>query len=109
MTDVDRTKRSGGRAGRQTMRSSHEPGRDAFITRLIKPYELVSDEGLEIIEHNADTILEEVGIEVRDYPSAIARFKDAGADVTGTRVRFPRGMCRKIVSATAPSIYTQHA
>ncbi|MFM7493147.1 MAG: trimethylamine methyltransferase family protein, partial [Acidimicrobiaceae bacterium] len=102
MSDVTRTKRSGGRAGRQNLRTSHEPERDAFITRLIKPYELVSDEGLELIEHNADTVLEEVGIEVRDYPSAIKRFKDAGADVDGTRVRFPRGMCRKIVSATAP-------
>jgi len=109
MSEVTRTKRSGGRAGRQTLRTSHEPDRDAFITRLIKPYELVSDEGLEIIEHNADTILEEVGIEVRDYPSAIKRFKDAGADVDGTRVRFPRGMCRQVVSATAPRIYTQHA
>ena len=46
------------------------------------------------IEHNADTILEEVGVEVRDYPSALERFADAGADVDGTRVRFPRGMCR---------------
>ena len=109
MSGVTRTKRSGGRAGRQNLRTSHEPERDAFITRLIKPYELVSDEGLELIEHNADTVLEEVGIEVRDYPSAIKRFKDAGADVDGTRVRFPRGMCRKIVSATAPSVYTQHA
>ena len=109
MSDVTRTKRSGGRAGRQNLRTSHEPERDAFITRLIKPYEMVSDEGLELIEHNADTVLEEVGIEVRDYPSAIKRFKDAGADVDGTRVRFPRGMCRKIVSATAPSVYTQHA
>jgi trimethylamine--corrinoid protein Co-methyltransferase len=109
MSEVTRTKRSGGRAGRQTLRTSHEPDRDAFITRLIKPYELVSDEGLEIIEHNADTILEEVGIEVRDYPSAIKRFKDAGADVDGTRVRFPRGMCRQVVSATAPRVYTQHA
>ncbi|NBO68600.1 MAG: trimethylamine methyltransferase, partial [Actinobacteria bacterium] len=109
MSDTTRTKRSGGRAGRQNLRTSHEPERDAFITRLIKPYELVSDEGLELIEHNADTVLEEVGIEVRDYPSAIKRFKDAGADVDGTRVRFPRGMCRKIVSATAPSVYTQHA
>ncbi|NBO56932.1 MAG: trimethylamine methyltransferase, partial [Actinobacteria bacterium] len=66
MSDVTRTKRSGGRAGRQNLRTSHEPERDAFITRLIKPYEMVSDEGLELIEHNADTVLEEVGIEVRD-------------------------------------------
>ena len=35
--------------------------------------------------------------------------RDAGADVDGTRVRFPRGMCRQIVQATAPAIYTQHA
>ena len=27
----------------------------------------------------------------------------------GTRVRFPRGLCRQIVQATAPAVYTQHA
>jgi trimethylamine---corrinoid protein Co-methyltransferase len=75
----------------------------------MRPYELVSDEGLELLEHNADTILEEVGVEIRDYPAAIERFRDAGADVDGTRVRFPRGMCRQLVQATAPAIYTQHA
>ena len=32
-----------------------------------------------------------------------------GADVDGERVRFPRGMCRSIVQATAPAVYTQHA
>ena len=61
------------------------------------------------IEHNADTILEEVGVEIRDYPSALKLFAEAGADVDGTRVRFPRGMCRQIVQATAPAVYTQHA
>ncbi len=70
--------------------------------------ELVSEEGLELLEHNAETILAEVGIEVREYPSAVARFADAGADVDGTRVRFPRGLCRQLV-ATAPAVYTQHA
>ena len=47
-------------------------------------------------------------MEIRDYPAAIERFRQAGADVDGTRVRFPRGMCRQIVQATAPAIYTQH-
>jgi trimethylamine--corrinoid protein Co-methyltransferase len=70
--------------------------------------ELVSTEGLELLEHNAETILEEVGVEVREYPSAVARFADAGADVDGSRVRFPRGLARKLVSS-APSVYTQHA
>ena len=76
---------------------------EAFLTRTMKPFELVSDEGLEILEHNADTILEEVGVEIRDYPSAVERFRDAGADVDGDRVRFPRGMCRQIVQASAPA------
>jgi len=102
-------RRSGGRAGRAAARAATRPVDDAFVTRTIKPYEIVSDEALEIIEHNADTILEEVGIEFREYPRAIEMLRDAGADIDGERVRFPRGLCREIVSANAPSVYTQHA
>ena len=109
MSDQTRGRRSGGRAGRQASRASHAVAQPPFLTRALKPYEIVSDEGLEIIEHNADTILAEVGVEIRDYPSALPMFADAGADVTGTRVRFPRGMCRQIVMANAPAMYIQHA
>ena len=84
------------------MRAASHGSPEAFLTRTLKPFELVSDEGLELLEHNADTILEEVGVEIRDYPSALDRFRDAGADVDGSRVRFPRGLCRQIVQATAP-------
>ena len=35
-------------------------------------------------------------------------WKDAGADVKGDRVHFPRGLPRSLLK-TAPSIYTQHA
>ncbi|MBT4303107.1 MAG: trimethylamine methyltransferase family protein, partial [Actinobacteria bacterium] len=49
------------------------------------------------------------GIDFRDYPSALALLKNAGASVDGERVRFPRGMCREIVTATAPAVYTHHA
>ena len=42
-----------------------------FITRTLKPFEVCHDEGLALIEHNADTILEEVGIDFRDYPDAL--------------------------------------
>ena len=73
------------------------------------PVEVVSEEGLAQIEDNADTILEEVGIDFRDYPSALTLLADAGADVDGERVRFPRGMCREIVTAPAPAVYTPHA
>ena len=66
-------------------------------------------QALELIERNADTILEEVGIEFRDEPEALAILKAAGASVDGERVRFPRGMCRQIIQASAPATYTQHA
>jgi trimethylamine--corrinoid protein Co-methyltransferase len=102
-------RRGGGRAGRQSMRAAAAPDRLPFITRRLTPIELISAEGLEILEHNADTILEEVGVEVRDHPSAVKLFAEAGADIDGSRVRFPRGMCRQIVQATAPAVYTQHA
>src|SRR4029078_8410284 len=57
----------------------------------------------------ADTILEEVGVEFRGDAEALRLLADAGADVDGVRVRFPRGMCRRIVQATAPRQYTQYA
>lgn len=105
-----RGRRGGGRAARRSQRASSGVGSaPAFLTRRLRPYELVSDEGLELLEHNADTILAEVGVEIRDYPSAIDRFRAAGADVDGTRVRFPRGLCRGLVQATAPAEYVQHA
>lgn len=102
-------RRGGGRAARQAMRAAHVVEADAYLVRTMKPFEIVSDEGLELLEHNADTILQEVGVEIRDYPSALQLFADAGASVDGTRVRFPRGMCRQIVQASAPREYIQHA
>ncbi|MFW2332892.1 trimethylamine methyltransferase family protein [Ilumatobacter sp.] len=101
-------RRSGGRDARRTMRAGGVSTSESYLTRALKPFEIVSDEGLELLEHNADTILERVGVEIRDYPSAIERFRDAGADVDGTRVRFPRGLCRRIVQASTPSTYVQH-
>ena len=80
-----------------------------FITRELTPVEVLSDEGLELIEHNADTILEQVGIDIRGAPDALELFEDAGADVDGERVRFPRGLARSLVQATAPREFVQHA
>ena len=80
-----------------------------YLTRTLPPVEVISTEGLEAIEHNADTLLQEVGIEIVNYPEAVEIFRGAGADVQGTRVRFERGMCRKIVQATAPRSFTQTA
>src|SRR5262249_51854863 len=110
MTDPEpRRGRSGGRAARQAARLSAHVEHVPYLTRTLQPFEVVDEEGLATIEHNADTILEEVGVIVRDHPDTVARFKDAGADVDGELVRFPRGICRSIVQATTPATYTQHA
>lgn len=102
-------RRGGGRNARRAMRQSADTHLPAYLTRKLSPFEIVSEEGLELIERNADKILEEVGIEIRDAPRAIERFRQAGASVDGTRVRFPAGMCREIIQASAPRVYTQHA
>jgi trimethylamine--corrinoid protein Co-methyltransferase len=69
---------------------------------------MLSDEGAEIIENNAETILEEIGIEFKDDPEALDILREHGADVQGQRVHFPRGLCREYCQK-APSEFTQHA
>ncbi len=101
--------RSGGRAARQALRAHSQVERLPFLTRKLAPFEVLNEEGLALLEYNADTILQEVGLEFRGDADALRRFADAGADVQGERVRFPRGMCRQIVQATAPREFTQHA
>ncbi len=104
-----RGRRSGGGAdARRAKRSGSTAPKSRHITRNIPCYEPLSEEALELIEHNAETVLEEIGIEFRDDPEALALWKEAGADVQGERVRFPRGLCRKLCE-TIPSEFTQHA
>jgi len=80
-----------------------------YISRQIPTYCHATEEQLALVEHNADTVLEEIGIEFRDFPRALELFKEAGAEVTGELVRFPRGLCREIIQKNAPSQFTQHA
>lgn len=103
-----RSRRGGGRAGRRA-------GADVqaeiipYLTRQIPYYEILNEEGLATIEENAETILQEVGIEFRDDPESLEIWKEAGADVQGELVRFPRGMCRSIIQKSAPSEYVHAA
>jgi trimethylamine--corrinoid protein Co-methyltransferase len=103
-------RRSGGRTARR--RSRARSGSDAavpYIQRKVPVYEVLEAEGLAVIEENAEIILEEIGIDFRDDADALALWKDAGADIDGERVRFPRGMCRTIIQKSAPAVFTQHA
>lgn len=109
MTDVAPTRRSGGRDARRAARLHAHLERTPYLTRTLAPFEVLGEEGLSLIEDNAETILQEVGIEFRGDADALRMLADAGADVTGERVRFPRGMCRSIVQASAPRQFTQYA
>ncbi|MDW6024920.1 trimethylamine methyltransferase family protein [Mesorhizobium sp. BAC0120] len=100
--------RSRGRAARLIQRGAQEPRRP-YISRRISTFNILDEEGLSLIEANADRLLKEIGMEFHDDPEILDLFRDAGADVKGTRVRFEPGMCRKIVRATAPQQFKQHA
>ncbi|PKP85287.1 MAG: trimethylamine methyltransferase [Alphaproteobacteria bacterium HGW-Alphaproteobacteria-2] len=79
-----------------------------FIERNIPDFEILTAEALEIIEWNAETVLEEIGVNFVDNPAALERWRQAGADVQGERVRIPRGLARQLC-ATAPARFTQYA
>lgn len=104
-----RGRRSGGRAGRQAARATVNAETRAFLVRHLAPVEVLDEEGVAQIEENAETILSEVGIAFQDFPIALDLWREAGADVDGELVRFPRGMCRQIVQEHAPKTYMQHA
>jgi trimethylamine--corrinoid protein Co-methyltransferase len=101
MTDQATHRRTGGRAARQAARAHALVRSVPFLTRTLAPFEVLGEEGLSLIEENADTF--------RGDPDALVLLRDAGADVQGERVRFPRGMCRQIVGTSAPREFVQHA
>ncbi|MEY8883225.1 trimethylamine methyltransferase family protein [Donghicola sp. XS_ASV15] len=110
MTETATRKRArgGGGAARRAERTAVRIESAKFIERNIPLFEVLTEEALEIIEYNAETLLEEVGVNFPENPKALERWRDAGADVQGERVRIPRGLARKLCE-TAPSSYTQHA
>ena len=107
-TSDRRGRRGGGRDARRQARATSAATSLPYITRNLEPFDILSEETAEIIENNAETILEEIGIDFRDDSEALTILRDVGCDLQGERVRFPRGLARKLCS-TAPSQYTQHA
>jgi trimethylamine---corrinoid protein Co-methyltransferase len=100
--------RGGGGAARRAERSAVSFETARFIERNIPNFDILTPEALEIIETNAETILEEIGVNFVENPAALQRWREAGADVRGERVHIPRGLARKLC-ATAPSRFTQIA
>ncbi len=99
----NRRRRGGGQE------KSAVPKAPPYIKRKIPYYSVLSDDELSTIEENADTILEEIGIVFGEDPESLDIFKNAGANIDGERVRFPRGMCREIIQKSAQKEFVQHA
>ncbi len=106
---AERKKRSGGRTARQTARGAPVTQGVPYITRNVPVYDVLDEEGLALIEKNAGTILQEIGVEFRGDAEALQIWKDAGADINGERVRIPKGLCKKLIQDNAPAEFTQHA
>ena len=105
----------GGADARRAARTSTAVVQAGYIRRKVKLYEPLNDEQLELIEHNAETVLQETGIDFYEDEEAVRMWKDAGADTKPSatdpkrhRVRFPRGLVRQLIK-TAPREYTQYA
>ena len=103
-----RRARGGGGAARRAERTAVRIETARFIERNIPNFEVLTEEALQIIEHNAETVLEEIGVNFIENPAALQRWREAGADVQGERVRIPRGLARQLCQ-TAPARITQHA
>jgi len=103
-----RRTRGGGGAARRAERTALRIDTARFIERNVPNFEVLTEEALQIIEHNAETVLEEIGVAFVENPAALDRWRQAGADVTGERVRIPRGLARKLCE-TAPGRIVQHA
>ncbi|WP_368188086.1 trimethylamine methyltransferase family protein [Aestuariibius sp. HNIBRBA575] len=110
MGEAVRTRRTrgGGGAARRAERTTLKIETAKVIKREIPNLDILSDEALDIIEYNADTVLEEVGVNFVENPEALKRWKEAGATIVGERVHIPRGMARELCK-TAPSSFVQHA
>jgi trimethylamine--corrinoid protein Co-methyltransferase len=103
-----RGRRGGGGAARRAERTAHRVEAAPYIRRRIPDFEILDEEGLALIEANAETVLEETGVRFADNEPALALWRGAGADVRGDRVRLPRGLARSLC-ATAPREYVQAA
>lgn len=103
-----RRARGGGGAARRAERTAIRIETAKYIERNIPNFEILTEEALEIIEANAEKVLAEIGVNFVNNPAALERWRDAGAEIEGERVRIPRGLARKLCE-TVPASYTQHA
>ncbi len=105
MTDTDTTSATaptgrrgrGGADARRAARTSTEVRQAGYIRRNIKLYEPFSDDQLELIENNAEIVLQETGIDFYEDEEAVQMWKDAGADVKATDYVRSHQRCKSLL------------
>ena len=89
-------------------RQDKRPSAPPYVKRRIPFFSFADEEALVRLEDQADWLIQEIGLEFRDDEEALRIWREAGADVEGTRVKAPRGMIRELCR-TAPAEFTQRA
>lgn len=110
MTQVSHTRprrRRGGRAAMRAVRTAHPIIHLPTLVRKIPVYEVLNQEGVELIHDASMRIVEEAGIAFRDEES-LGLWREAGADIDDDVVRIPRELLMSLL-AKAPSRFTLHA
>ena len=72
--------RSRKRRRRGAARADTTP-RIPYIRRRVSTFDILSEEGLCLIEENADRILRDIGMEFHNDPEILDYFRDAGMEI----------------------------
>ena len=78
---ASRRSRSGGGSARRAERTAISVETERYIDRNIPLYEFLDNATLELIEYNAETVLEEIGVNFVDSPAALERWRSVGATI----------------------------
>ena len=96
-----------GRDARRAARAQRSGVSIPFITRNLPLTEVLWEEAMQIIEHNADTLLEETGIEFRD--DRRPELSSAPAPTSRARACASRAACRALICRRRPAIHPARA
>ncbi len=96
------------RQRRDTNIDAGAPIASPYVRRGLPFFEVIDEETILKLEAQVDWLLQEIGIEFRDDPEAHRIWKEAGANIDGTRVRADAAWIRELC-AQAPSEFQQIA
>ena len=101
-------RRRGGIRRAAAARARHSVEAIVQPVNRIPTYALLDPDSEETIHQASMRILEEIGVDFRGDPEALALWREAGAEIAGERVRIPRELAMAQL-ALAPARFTQHA